>query len=297
MPKNIFLSLILTTVDRINQTKHLIQTIEGQKFDLSKIQLIVIDQSNINLEKEVNTELKNIVFIKSNKIGLSKARNLGLSFVKGIIVSFPDDDCYYKQGFFSKLYDIVNSKNGSRSSYWQFPIFAINDKNKSVGRHWKNNSYKINSFNMYQNIASAGMFIRFEDVAQHFSNELGLGSKYPSCEDLIFFWENIIKNQKNAVYVGSKENYIRHPENNYIDISKLNNYNKGHIRAWTIILNQSDFINKACLILYVTLSFLYHFCSYNYYYLKNIQPRGKYHRSIFWGRLKLLIKALSLREN
>ena len=68
MPKNIFLSLILTTVDRINQTKHLIQTIEGQKFDLSKIQLIVIDQSNINLEKEVNTELKNIVFVKSNKI-------------------------------------------------------------------------------------------------------------------------------------------------------------------------------------------------------------------------------------
>lgn len=286
MPKDIFLSLICTTVDRIDQIKYLIQTIQKQEFDLSKIQIIVIDQSSISLEKEI-TPNSNITFIKSEKIGLSKARNLGLKFAEGEVIGFPDDDCFYEQDLFKRLHQLVKLKNNIKSSFWQFPIFAI-ENNKSVGRHWGKNSKNINSFNMYNNIASAGMFILKEDIAHQFDETLGVGSEYPSCEDLIFFWQNIVLEQKPALYIGAEPFYIRHPENSFIDIKKIKNYNKGHIEAWKKILKKSNFINKLFLILYVAFSFFYHFCAF--FYFEGDKSRARYHKFVFIDRIKLLKK-------
>jgi len=290
LPKDIFLSLICTTVDRINQLKYLVQTIEEQDYDLSKVQVIIINQSNAKLEKEFLFNL-NIKFIKSDKVGLSKARNLGLKYAMGEVIGFPDDDCFYEQGLFKKLHQMAKSGNIKKSSFWQFPIFAI-ENNKSVGRHWRKKSKNINTLNMYNNIASAGMFIRKEDISHHFAEHLGVGSDYPSCEDLIFFWENIVLKQKNAIYVGIKEKFIRHPENDFIDISKQKNYNNGHIKAWGIIYKQSDFIKKVFLIINVALSFLYHYCSYIYYFFINVRTRKKYHKFVFFHRLRLLLRVL-----
>ena len=191
MQSKVFLSIVVTTVNRIKEIQDLIQTIDIQEFHHGTIQIIVIDQSGKNLKNIINFKNHEIIYIKSEKISLSKARNLGLGYVTGKIVCFPDDDCVYGQGIFGRLYEIFNSKDNEKISFYQFPIFSIDNRYTHVARKWNKNSGRMGLFLMLKNTASAGMFIKTDDIMHQFSENLGVGTQYSSCEDLIFIWDNI----------------------------------------------------------------------------------------------------------
>ena len=291
MPNNMFLSIIVTTIDRIKQIKGLIQSIEEQKFNHGTIQIIIIDQSRINLKEVIKCYKHEVVYIKTNKISLSKARNLGLTYSTGKIVCFPDDDCVYEKGIFNRLYKIIHSQGKGKISFWQFPIFSIDDKYTHVARKWNKDPSRIGLFLMLKNTASAGIFIKSRDIIHQFSEDLGVGAKYSSCEDLIFIWDNIINRDGiHGYYVGASEKYIYHPENNYIDISKQKNYNRGHIKSWEILFHQSNYYNKIILCFYIGMTFAYHLLSFLFGHIKGNKIKSKYHYSILSDRLSLLMK-------
>ena len=101
-------SLIQTSQDRKSQLKRFVESLNNQlNIDLSSIQLIFIDQgNNISSFNDLNKKI-DFTYIKYHKCGLSEARNIGLKHVKGDIIAFPDDDCWYNPLTLSKVLECI----------------------------------------------------------------------------------------------------------------------------------------------------------------------------------------------
>lgn len=90
------ITLIQTSQNRREELIRFVCSLnQQQSINLKEVQLIFVDQGN---NRTVFEELnKDVVFdyIQTSLCSLSHARNLALSHVKGFIVAFPDDDCWY----------------------------------------------------------------------------------------------------------------------------------------------------------------------------------------------------------
>jgi glycosyltransferase involved in cell wall biosynthesis len=88
------ISLIVCTLGRVAPLRRLLASLERQTF--RDFEIIVVDQNPEGVLDPVLTEHGDlpIVHVRSAK-GLSRARNVGLSYCQGEIIGFPDDDCWY----------------------------------------------------------------------------------------------------------------------------------------------------------------------------------------------------------
>lgn len=104
------ISLIQTSQNRKEELKRFVNSINKLKgINFSDIQLIFIDQED---NKEIFENLNsNILFtyIKYHHCSLSHARNIGLKYVKGDYVGFPDDDCWYEPDTLSRVLNYLES--------------------------------------------------------------------------------------------------------------------------------------------------------------------------------------------
>ena len=90
-------SLILATVDRTTEVARFLASLETQT--CQEFELIVVDQNPDGmLAPLIEPYLNKFPIVHLNRPdrrGVSRARNLGLQYVKGDVVTFPDDDCWY----------------------------------------------------------------------------------------------------------------------------------------------------------------------------------------------------------
>ena len=100
-------SLILATVDRTEEVGRFLASLDAQSY--RDFELIVVDQNpNGMLRPLLEPYLDKFPILhlsQPNKRGVSRARNIGLKHVKGDVVTFPDDDCWYP----SSLLGLVDS--------------------------------------------------------------------------------------------------------------------------------------------------------------------------------------------
>ena len=99
------LSLVQTSQNRRKELKRFLTSLNAQKeIDFKSIQLIFVDQGdNLDVFEEINAAI-DFKYIKTSPCSLSKARNIGLEYVKGEFVGFPDDDCWYEE---DTLYKVI----------------------------------------------------------------------------------------------------------------------------------------------------------------------------------------------
>lgn len=107
------LSLIQTSFNRIFELYRFVESLNAQEnIDFSKIQLIFVDQGDCKEAfKNLNPQI-HFVYIKYKPSSLSHARNIGLKYVKGEYIAFPDDDCWYDKDTLSKVLIKLNSHDG-----------------------------------------------------------------------------------------------------------------------------------------------------------------------------------------
>lgn len=90
-----------------------------------------------------------IKYIHIEQKGLSLARNIGLKYVKGDIVAFPDDDCEYPADLLKEVNDFFVSCN-------EYEIFACKsiDKNLKVNSNgkWESKQYRITLTNIFNSV-------------------------------------------------------------------------------------------------------------------------------------------------
>jgi len=88
-------SLVLATIERRTEVGCFLQSLALQTY--KDFEVIIVDQNRDDRLAsiiDVYRKLFPIIYKKSER-GLSCARNLGLNYISGDIVSFPDDDCEY----------------------------------------------------------------------------------------------------------------------------------------------------------------------------------------------------------
>ncbi|MGL5652665.1 MAG: glycosyltransferase family 2 protein [Paraclostridium sp.] len=203
------ISIILPTLgNREYELKRLIKSLNQQ--DKESFELIVVSQGNhelvSNILKEGNFDCKHI---KMNSKGLSKARNEGLKYVNGNIVTLGDDDCWYPNNIFKQLENIIKKEQ------IQIGCFRILDleKNEMYKNYRDEIKKSISELDIFK-VSSIEIFINLDIVSIEFvkfDEKFGLGAIYKTGEENILLNDLYKKRYKisympiTAVYHPKKE--------------------------------------------------------------------------------------------
>lgn len=176
-PTPIRFSLVLATVGRTEELSRFLAALNAQTW--RSFELIVVDQ---NPDGRLASLLEPfqaafpIVRVHSAK-GLSRARNVGLRHVRGDIVAFPDDDCWYPSDLLAQV-----AERFDRDSMIDGLTGRCEDGTgrPSVNR-WLDRPTQISRLSVWRTAVSITLFLRRVWVEQvgPFEERLGAGSGTP----------------------------------------------------------------------------------------------------------------------
>jgi glycosyltransferase involved in cell wall biosynthesis len=186
------ISIIVPTLgERVYELNRLVESLNNQIY--KNFEVIFVTQQNHNNVIEI---LNNAKFyykhIKVNKKGLSYARNQGIKYVTGDIVTLSDDDCWYPKEAFRIVEQSFRENN---SDIICFQIYDPESK-EFFKKYPVKNIVKLD-FKYLFKISSIEIFINLEKANKKdimFDERFGLGAKYPSGEENILLFDLMKKN-------------------------------------------------------------------------------------------------------
>lgn len=199
-------SLIMATLGRVEEVELFMKSLILQ--DFFDCELIIVDQNDHVLLKELVESYRsqlNIIYIRSDKKGLSLNRNIGLSYASGDIMSFPDDDCEYSEGILTEVSNFFQSQI-------KYDIFACNTVEKGTTESFINARKEdsiLTRFNYSNMLVSFTLFFRSDAKNfPRFDEQLGVGSYFGAAEERDVVFE-LFKNGRIGFY--NSNLYIYHP--------------------------------------------------------------------------------------
>ena len=199
-------SLIMPTLNRYDDIYLLMESLEKQTY--KNFELIVVDQNDNDKVKVIvdkYIDKLDIKYVKSDKIGLSYNRNIGIKMAKGQIIGFPDDDCVYENDTLEKVIKFFEENQDYR-------IYSCKtmDVNKvDAFKKMYDGTCDINSINVLDTITSITFFINFkEDKYTMFDEKLGVGGEFGSGEEIDYIL-NLLSMGYKGKYFG--DDIIYHP--------------------------------------------------------------------------------------
>lgn len=201
-------SLVVPTINRKEELRQLFHSLYHQSF--RDFEVIIVDQNDDDRITDVVTEFASVLHIthvRQKVKGASRARNTGLSKVKGQIITFPDDDCEYPPDLLEKVLAIFRENP-------QFTGINVTSRDKeSEGKiaRLSRSKAQIDKFNILPRTIEFAIFVRASAIQNfYFDEELGVGSHTPwwSDEGPDFILRLI---SKGAVFMYYPELVIYHP--------------------------------------------------------------------------------------
>lgn len=222
---NVEISLIMATVNRKIEVKKMLNSLSKQTY--KNFEVIIVDQNKENILEEIINSFNNlnIKHIRIDKKGLSLARNIGLNYIKGKIVGFPDDDCQYKEDTLEEVVKFFyeNKNIGAVTGK------IIRDINEKKG----NEVVFVNKYSIWKRGISFTMFFRKSviDEIGEFDEVLGVGSGTPfgSGEETDYMIRII---ERKIPFCNTDKILVYHPDEKWDspDIyKKIYSYTKGRI--------------------------------------------------------------------
>ena len=204
--------LLISQYNSFSQVNKLISSI-----NFSKCKLVLVNQSQ---KKFISPDIDVINLNKT--ISLSKSRNMALdySLKKGYFklidfIMFPDDDAVFCSHFWDYSERYIKKTSLLDVHYGEDKIFR---------NRWL-------SFLKYKSVMSSNIIVSIKDFNNfRFDENLGLGAKYGSGEDIDLFWTI---GEKKFEFI--KDIYIHHPLSSSDDVNlnksfnTLGNYFLGHL--------------------------------------------------------------------
>lgn len=225
---NVEVSLIMATLNRKIEVEKMLSSLSKQTY--KNFEVIIVDQNEENFLENIikSFDSLNIKHIRIDKKGLSLARNIGLNYIEGKIVGFPDDDCQYKE---DTLEEVV------RFFYKNKEVGAVTGKLiRDINEKKGNKVVFVNKYSIWKKGISFTMFFRKNVVDEigEFDEVLGVGSGTPfgSGEETDYMIRII---ERKIPFCNTDKILVYHPDENWNNPSnpdiykKIYSYTKGRI--------------------------------------------------------------------
>ncbi|WP_099239448.1 glycosyltransferase family 2 protein [Synechococcus sp. BDU 130192] len=273
-------SLITSTLgeDRHDKIVRLIHSLIKQKHQ--DFELIIVDQNENNDLKEKlksYTEKLNLIYLKHNRRGLTAGRNLGLRYVSGDIIAFPDDDCWYSESLLESI-----KKWFVDNEQWDGLCGCTIDLDGNLtSTKWDSTAGEINKFNIWRRAISSSIFLKAPAIndIQGFDETLGPGANSPwQCSDETDYLLSLLSQNKKLHY---------DPEIKVYHLEPITQYNQqALVRAKRYAPGTGRVLKKHSYpFWFVAIALLRPILGTLYYATKMQGWRAKFHWLIFQGRL------------
>ena len=223
---NFNFSLIIATINRSEELGLLLSSLKNQTY--KNFQVIIVDQNLDNRIVSIISDYKDflkIVHIKTNKKGVSNARNAGIELAEGDIITFPDDDCEYDTHILEK----VNKFLDENSSLDGITLTSYEKGNTGKVARLSSKREYITKYNILNCVIEFGIFIKITSLKNlRFDENLGVGAPSPwwsdEGPDLIY---RLIKEGCSFLYLPEIVIYHPNPVKKYDERSFQRSYRYG----------------------------------------------------------------------
>ncbi len=167
-------SFIVCTVDRTGELEQFLRSLKAQSH--KDFELILVDQNSddrlVPLVRTYEGELS-IIHVRVHKRGASRARNVGMEYASGDILSFPDDDCWYPP----ELLEKVVRTFVSHPEIYGLAGRLTDSHGRGVMGRFDPHPGRIDESNVWSRGIEATIFLRGSGVGSiRFDESLGVGS-------------------------------------------------------------------------------------------------------------------------
>ena len=174
-------SILVPTIGaRTEELIRLFKSLSDQNY--SHIEVVIIVQDNYDAMRELCSLYSgklDIVFVSTEKRGLSRARNLGLKKLTGDIVLLSDDDCWYEKSGIENIVNFFENRDDIDILLTQIydPISNIPYKN------YPEDSAQLTRPIDLLSKSSIEIAFRMKEPILDFDELFGLGGKYVAGEE------------------------------------------------------------------------------------------------------------------
>lgn len=253
-------SVIIPVYNREKYIEESVNSILNQTYDVSKIQIILIDDGSTDNSKEICKDLKkqndNILFIEQENAGVSKARNVGIKNAEGKYILFLDSDDMLESKSLKLLVDFFNA-HYDEIDLVTYPMKIYENEKAKPKNHYRYKFYKDGTGvydlieNPYLGQSTINVMIKnlkeqnilFDKKMDYSEDEafnthvLMRKKKIGFCQEATYIYRknvgSVTKNKSNPYY--TFESLTKYNENLIHDFKDKNNKIPKYIQA--IILN------------------------------------------------------------
>lgn len=227
------LSLIQTSQNRKDELERFVKSLNNQVgIDLNQIQLIFVDQEDNKQVFNGLDERIDFVYIKYHHCSLSHARNIGLKYVTGDYVGFPDDDCWYESNTLLQVIKMF-------SDGYVGVIAKGTDEKRKLTNDFPQSGRLITKYN-HCGAISYTIFIKFISKI-NFDENIGVGSPYGLCSgEETDYLLNVMSVIGTNIYYNPKVE-VHHPSNKIGNFEDENHKQYLYARGWGYILRKHNY--------------------------------------------------------
>lgn len=170
----------------IDKTEYLIEFLIGfnkiKNHPNFEINLILVDQHHTNRENILKEIYPQIIYIHSERKGLSLNRNIGLSKSKSKFYSFIDSDCSIDENYFNVLNKIIKKECPNNEDISIFGKIQSKEDKKDILKRWPSKTKKLKHIDIWRLSTSVNIVYNCKKI--EFDEDLGIGARFGSCEDI-----------------------------------------------------------------------------------------------------------------
>ncbi len=166
--------LVVGTIGRVGELERLLDSLEAQTH--RGFRVIVVDQNSDERVGPVLAGRELDVLHLTSPPGLARARNTALDRLTADVVTFPDDDCTYPPDLLEAL-----ARRFADESELDGVSVRLADGDGRSDAGWASDAVTLTKSNVWNLVASAGIFLRRPAVERvgRFDEGLGLGAAGP----------------------------------------------------------------------------------------------------------------------
>jgi len=170
-------SLLAVTRGRVAALERLFDSLRAQTFQCMEV--ILVDQTSGDKLDALIDRFQKYFAIRRIRIapcGISAARNKGLSYLRGDIIAFPDDDAAYPPGLLEQVFHCLEKQKECAG----LSCFVCDEKGAgSAGGVMSRTGCNLSFSKVWKTSVSCSFFLRRPAVETtgQFDDQLGLGSE------------------------------------------------------------------------------------------------------------------------